>query len=101
MRLASLMNPRLCLPLCGAAAVAGFLAYGHTVSTPAANDRVIWVYYTSLCVRPGDASECTEVKQSVRRAFDSLETCSAYRDADLRQAGNPRLLGNCQRQHEA
>jgi predicted ATPase len=101
MRLASPLKSRLCLLLGGAAAVAGFLAYGRTVSVPPSNDRVVWVYFASLCAAPGDASDCTEIKQPIRRAFASQEACSAYRDVDLNHLANPRLLGSCLRQHEA
>jgi hypothetical protein len=101
MRLMSLLRPRLSLPLGGAAIVAGFLAYGHTAPAQAPGGTIIWVYYTSLCAAPGDDSACTEIKQPVRRSFDSLEACSAYRDTDLGRAANPRVLGSCLRQHEA
>jgi hypothetical protein len=98
--LASLMRPRALLPLAGVTAVLSLLAFGYAQSNPS-EPAAIWVYYTSMCERPGDASACTEIPQPVRRSFDSLEACSAYRNADLGKAANPRLMGSCLRQHEA
>jgi len=89
------------LLLGGGIAVGTCLAGGHAARSRPADGTVIWVYYTSLCSAPGDSSSCTEIKQSVRRAFETEDACSAYRNIDLSQANNPRLLGSCLRQHEA
>ena len=101
MRLRSWMKARSLLLLGGGITVAGCLAYGQVARSSPADDSIIWVYYTSLCETPGDSRSCTEIRQSVRRAFENEQACSAYRDIDLSRADNPRLLGSCLRQHEA
>ena len=100
MQMRSLLRSRLCLPIGGLAVLVVYLLYGPVARSGQDSDRVIWVYYTSLCVNPGDTSDCTEVKQTNRRAFDSQEACSAYRDIDLSHHRDPHLMGSCLRQHE-
>jgi hypothetical protein len=95
------MKARSILLLGGGITVAASLAYGHVARSKPTDDAAIWVYYTSLCQTPGDTTSCTEIKQPVRRAFESEQACSAYRAIDLDRANNPRLLGSCLRQHEA
>jgi len=106
MKLSSLLQ-HLYLPLAAAFAFGGFLALGHatpsrTVAEQAfENHGIVWVYYTSVCAKPGDSSHCRQTSTSFRPSFPSLQACSAFRDADLSQHGNPRLLGSCLRQREA
>jgi hypothetical protein len=101
MRLKRLRLPRHVLLFSGAALVAGLLVAGHAAPTPPSDQGVVWVYYTSLCARPNDASACTVVHGPSRPSFDSHESCSAYRDLDLGREANPRLMGSCQKQREA
>lgn len=101
MRLKSLLQPTLMLLGAGALTVTGVLSMGHTAAVPAEAEGIVWVYYTSVCARPGDASDCKEVVSPARRSFENLEACSAFRDKDLAEAGNPRLLGSCLKQREA
>jgi hypothetical protein len=105
-KLSSILQ-HLYLPLAAAFAFGGFLALGHaTPSRASASDAtagrgIVWVYYTSLCAAPGDSSDCKQVSVPARRSFPSLEACSAFRNVDLSQNHNPRLLGSCLRQREA
>jgi len=99
MRLRSLLQLRVCLFAAGSLSFAGLLALNHDTPLPP-SAGIVWVYHTSLCAIPGDASDCTPVGGS-QSIFDSMEACAAHRSLNLEQAGNPRLLGTCARQHEA
>ena len=102
MRLQSLLRARLCLPIGGIAALAGFLAFGQGPSVqPQSDTGAVWVYFTSICPRAGDGSDCAELKAAIRPVFSTLEACASHRDEDLGRAGNPHLLGSCLRQREA
>jgi len=97
----SLLRVRFCLPL-GAVALVGVFALGQGPSVqPQSDVGAVWVYFTSLCAKAGDASDCAEVKTETRPSFGSLEACSLHRDQDLSKNSNPRLLGSCLRQREA
>lgn len=92
----------LSLPMLGVTAVVSVLAMGHGVPSPFADqDKIIWVYYTSLCANAGDSSDCKLVTGSERPAFESHDACSSFRDADLGREHNPRLMGSCLKQREA
>ncbi len=102
MRLLSRLRPRFTIPLCMVLAGGGFaIADSQPRGAITIQHDTIWVYYTSLCARAGDASECSIVPMAGRPSFESHQACSDHRDADLAREANPRLLGNCQKQHEA
>jgi hypothetical protein len=93
---------RFSLPLIGVTAVVSVLAMGHKAPTPPADhEDVVWVYYTSLCAKPGDAGDCRIVSTPQRESFPTHEACAVYRDADLGREHNARLMGSCLKQHEA
>lgn len=102
MAILSRLRPRLTIPVCALVIGGGFaLAEAQPKTAITISPDAVWVYYTSLCARPGDASECTVVQTSQRPTFGSHQACSAHRDSDLGREPNPRLMGSCQKQHEA
>lgn len=96
------LRPRLTIPL-GVLLIGGGFALADVQPRTAItiSPDAVWVYYTSLCARPGDASECTPVQTVRRPSFESHQACAAHRDEDLGREANPRLMGSCQKQHEA
>ena len=102
MRLIGLLRSPLVLPLAFAVSMATWLATAVSHRTPQRqDDGVVWVYVSALCASPGDASDCQPNGPAAIRTFGTREACAAYLDADLRRAGNPRLMGSCLRQREA
>ena len=102
MRSIRLQRPGLMICLGALGLVTGMtLAEPRTRTAISIQHDVVWVYYTSLCARAGDAGECTIVPTEQRQAFPSHQACAAHRDADLAREANPRLLGSCSKQHEA
>jgi hypothetical protein len=101
MRLRSFLRPAALLFGTGVLSVTGLLVMGHTAAPSPPDEGVVWVYFESVCARPGDSSDCTEIKTPVRRSFDSFEACDAYGDKALAEANDPRRLASCLRQHEA
>jgi hypothetical protein len=94
------MKLRLWLPVVALLGCAGMLAaWFSSDATP--EDRDVWVYYTSLCAAPGDDSNCRPVERHARPGFPTLESCAAFRAADLDRSANPRLMGTCERLREA
>jgi hypothetical protein len=85
----------------GLLSLAGIVSAALSTPSTIPERSIVWVYYTSLCEKPLDTSNCRQIPQPVRPAFNSLEACSAYREADLAAARNPRLLGSCLKQREA
>lgn len=102
MPLRSFLRLRFCLPFGVTAGLVALLASGHAQTPqPPSEKGVVWVYYSAMCAAPGDASQCTPVPDGVRPSFENVVTCDLYRNAALAQAGNPRLMGVCAKQHEA
>jgi len=93
-----LIVPPWCLVMIG-----GWIAIAEPQARSAITNQgdAIWVYYTSLCPRPHDASECVVQHDGDRPVFTDHQTCASHRDRDLANASNPRLLGSCRKQHAA
>jgi len=101
MSIKHLMSMRFCLSFGAALAVATTLVTHR--GQPVANIEgpgIVYVYFPSLCAAPGDASDCHEIRQSARPAFESMAACSAYADVQLRTENNPKLLASCMKQRE-
>jgi hypothetical protein len=101
MNIKRLMTMRFCLSLGAALAVASVLVTHR--AEPASSeeaDRVVYVYFPSMCAAPGDASDCQEIPRPVRPSFDSMAACSAYADVELRRENNPRVMASCMKQRE-
>jgi hypothetical protein len=95
------MSMRFCLSIGAALAVASVLAAHRTEpSLDLVGGGVVYVYFPSLCAKPGDASDCHEIRQPARPSFESMAACSAHADVELRAANNPRLLASCMKQRE-
>lgn len=97
--MASLLRPRICLPL--GCLVLGLGAFAALPRTAPPQPQPVWVYFAALCATAGDPTQCDIVKVPVRPHFASAEACSAHRDADLAEKANPRLMGSCLRQFES
>ena len=95
------MKPRFWLPVSATLGCAGLLTAWLVPGGTHTEDREIWVYYTSLCAAPGDSSDCKRVESHPWPGFPSHESCAAFRATDLARAANPRLMGTCERLHEA
>lgn len=95
----SLLRPRICLPL--GCLVLGMGLFAALPKLGGPTTEPVWVYYTSICAKAGDSSDCQIVKVPVRPRFTTAEACSAHRDVDLSEKANPRLMGSCLRQFEA
>jgi hypothetical protein len=81
--------------------IAGILLARSTGSAPEVDDGgIVYVYFPSICERPGDPDDCHEIPRSSRPSFESMEACSAHADAELRQEHDPRLMASCLRQRE-
>jgi hypothetical protein len=101
MSVKSIMTKRLCLALGGALAVTAVLVTHRGGSIPGpAGDRVIFVYFPSLCAAPGDSSNCQEIPRPERPAFKTMAACSAYAEVQLRHEHNPRIMASCMKQWE-
>lgn len=61
---------------------------------------VVFVYFASVCAKPGDPGDCRAIPVRERPAFDSMAACSAYADVQLQREHNPRLMASCMKQHE-
>lgn len=96
-------QPRLAGLLFGSGllSVAGILSFMVSSPPDLPENSIIWVYYTSQCSKPLDSSDCHEVPQRVRPAFDSLEACADHRESDLSAIADQRVMGSCLKQREA
>jgi len=90
---------RICLPL--GCLVLGLGAFAMLPRTAMPRPAPVWVYFTSTCAKPGDASDCKATQAPARLAFTTAEACAAHRDIDLAEKADPRLMGTCLRQFEA
>jgi hypothetical protein len=101
MKVRRIMTMRLCLSFGAALAVTSVLLSHRGESAPNLEGAgIVYVYFPSLCAAPGDSSDCHEIPRPGRPAFDSMATCSAYADVQLRQENNPRLMASCMKQRE-
>jgi hypothetical protein len=93
---------RLVLPLC-VAMMWGWIVIAESQPRTAITNQsdAIWVYYTSICARPNDASDCVVQRDGDRPVFSDHQACASYRDRELAGAANPRLLGSCRKQNAA
>jgi len=102
MRTRPVLTMRFCLSVGLALAVATVLVT-HRGGAPASEPDgtgVIYVYFPSLCAKPGDPSDCHEIPRPERPGFASMKACWAYADVQLRREHNPRLMGSCMKQRE-
>jgi len=101
MNIGHFMTKRFCLSLGAALAVASVLVTHREVPRPGLEGPgIVYVYFPSLCAAPGDASDCHEISRPARPGFDSMASCWAYADVELRQENNPKLLASCMKQWE-
>ena len=101
MNIQRLMSWRLCLSFGVALTVTGVLV--TRTSGPAPNlegTGVVYVYFPSLCAKPGDSGDCHEIPQPSRPSFDSMAACSAHADLELRHEHNPRVMASCMKERE-
>ncbi len=92
---------RFCLPFGITTGFVALLASGRAeMPQPPTDQGIVWVYYASMCAKPGDASDC-KVVTGTRVGFSTPDACDAYRNDALARAANPRLLGFCAKEHEA
>jgi hypothetical protein len=95
------MTRRLCLSIGAALTVASVLVTQRAGPAPdLVGAGVVYVYFPSLCAAPGDARDCREIPRPARPAFDTMASCSAYADVELRREGNPRVMASCMRERE-
>jgi hypothetical protein len=101
MNIKRIMTMRFCLSFGVTLAVASVLLEQR--SGPAPNPEgagIVYVYFSSLCAMPGDASDCHEIPQPKRPSFGSMAACSAHADVELQMAHNPRVMASCMKQRE-
>jgi hypothetical protein len=101
MSIKRLMTMRFCLSLGAAVAVASVLVTHR--AEPASDvdgDGIVYVYFPSMCAAPRDSSDCREIPRPVRPSFDSMATCSAYADVELRRENDPRIMASCMKQRQ-
>lgn len=96
----SIMSMRFCLSFGAALTVAGVLMTHRAGTAPDPAAGVVYVYFPSLCAKPGDPSDCREVPRPARPAFDSMAACSAHADVELRREHNPRMMASCMKERE-
>lgn len=102
MRANTWLRSPLTLPLVFALSMTTWLATAVANRAPhRSEDGVVWIYVSALCSSAGDPSDCRPTGQSAIRRFDSRDACVAHMDADLKAAGNPRLMGSCLHRPEA
>jgi hypothetical protein len=96
-----ILTRRFCLSVGMSLAVAGvLLAHRYRRPLDADGPGVVYVYFPSLCAKPGDPSDCREIPRAARPSFESMAACSAHADAELRLENNPRIMASCMRQRE-
>ena len=64
-------------------------------------EGVVFVYFPSQCATAGDSSDCHEIKQEVRPAFETQADCFKHADIDLSKASDPARMGSCMKQRES
>ena len=101
--LSVIARPYLLIPALCAVAVIGFGVAKSSRPPPLGTEEpgIVWVYYTALCARAGEATDCGPVAGGKRVSFPTHEACDAYRTQDLAKAADPRLLGHCLKQRES
>ena len=101
MRIARIMNLRLCLSFGAALTVASVLVSHRAGPAPNLEGAgIVFVYFPSLCEAPGDARRCEEIRRPNRPSFESMAACSAFADIELNREHNPRLMASCMKQRE-
>lgn len=96
-----IMNARFCLSIGAALSIATVLGVQRNGPVPTPGGAgAVYVYFPSLCEKPGDATRCEEIRRPDRPSFESMEKCTAHADDELKQANNPRMMASCLRQRE-
>ena len=101
MSIGRLASVRACLSLGVAAAVTSVLLMQRSGPAPdPEGPGVVYVYFPSLCAKPGDSRDCHELPRPARPTFESMAACSAFADRELRVENNPRIMASCMKVRE-
>jgi hypothetical protein len=96
-----MLTKRFCLSFGLALVVAGGLVAQRSGPAPELEGPgIVYVYYPSLCVTPGDSSDCKEISRGARPSFLTMADCMAHADIALREEHNPRVMASCLKERE-